>query len=100
VKYLKMLGLAAIAAAALAAFAGSGTASATVLCSTANPCPAGQNWPASTVFDFSLEPETSLVWKDGEGNVLETCKGVTLRAKITNVGGASSTVTAENTTLD
>jgi hypothetical protein len=45
-KYLKMLGLAAVAAAALMAFAGAGTASADELCTEnenlENMCPAGK----------------------------------------------------------
>lgn len=100
-KYLKMLGLAAIAAAALMALIGTASASATVICSTtASPCPAGQSWPAGTVLDFSLEPETTLIWRSGAGETIETCQGVTLRAHIANAGGATSTVRANNTTLD
>lgn len=44
-KYVKMLGLAAVAAMAMAAFAGAGTASATTVCTsgtTASPCLTGQ----------------------------------------------------------
>jgi hypothetical protein len=97
-KYLKMFGLAAITAAAVMAFAGAGTASATVLCSTTtNPC--NSVLPVNTVLDFSLEPGTSLVWQNG-GNTLETCSGVTLRSHVTSAGGPSSTVKAKNTTLD
>lgn len=45
-RYLKILGLAAVAAAALMAFVGAGTASAeTTLCTeTTTPCPAGKMW--------------------------------------------------------
>lgn len=72
-KYLKMLGLAAVAAAALMAFVGAGTASAKegVLCSTtSNPC--NSKWAAGTVIDFSLKG--SAVWTNAEnGETLETC---------------------------
>jgi len=51
-RYIKMLGLAAVAAAALMAFVGASTASATVLCKTttngAPTCPANQAYPAGT----------------------------------------------------
>jgi hypothetical protein len=101
VKHVKILGLAAIAAAALMAFVGAGTASATVLCSTtASPCPEAQKWPAGTAFDFSLESGTSLVWQSTSGETLETCRGLTLTSDITSAGSSTSTVTANNTTLD
>jgi hypothetical protein len=50
-KYLKILGLAAVAAAALMAFVGAGTASAeTTLCkTTTTPCPSTGNYPVGTV---------------------------------------------------
>jgi hypothetical protein len=97
-----MFGLAAIAAAALAAFAGSGTASATVLCSTTvSPCPAGQNWPVGTILDFSLVSGTSFEWREagGEHATLETCEGVTLQSEITGAGSSSSTVKGKNKAL-
>src|SRR5512144_259426 len=54
-KYVKMLGLAAIAAAALMAFVGSSTASATILCKvtpetkgSVATCPEGQAYPGGT----------------------------------------------------
>lgn len=93
-----MLGLSAIAAAAVMALAGAGTASATVLCTTTtNPC--NSVLPVNTVLDFSLEPGASLVWQNG-GNTLETCTGVTLKSHITNAGSSTSTVKAKNTTVD
>ena len=98
-KYVKMLCLTAIAAAALVAFAGTGTASATVLCSTtAEPCPAGQKWPVGTRIEFSLASGTSLKW-DNNGNTLETCKEATLKTDITSAGSGASTVTSENNAL-
>jgi len=98
-KYLKMLGLAAIATAALAAFAGTDTASATVLCSTTvEPCPAGQKYVEGTRIGFSLASGSSLVWINGE-EVLETCKGAVLKSDITNAGNATTTVKSKNNTL-
>jgi hypothetical protein len=82
------------------AFLGTGTASATVLCSTtAEPCPAGQKWPAATALDLSLESGTSLLWKDTSGNTLETCRGVTLTSTITEAGNSTSTVKAKDKAL-
>lgn len=97
-KSLKTITLVAIAVAAITALAGAGTASATVLCSTAtNPCTSVL--PVNTVLDFSLEPGTSLVWQNG-GNTLETCTGVTIRSDTTSAGSSTTTVKAKNTTLD
>ncbi len=98
-RYLKMLGLAAIAAAALMAFVGTGASSATVLCSTtASPCPEAQKWPNGTRLEFSLASGTSLLWTNGK-ETLETCKGSTFRTEITNKGSEASTVTSENQAL-
>jgi hypothetical protein len=98
-KYLKTLGLAIIAAAALTAFAGAGTASATVLCSTTtSPCPEAQKYPVGTRIGFSLAAGTSLAWVNG-GTTLETCKEAVLKSDITNAGSATSTVTSKNNTL-
>jgi hypothetical protein len=95
VKYLKMFGLAAIVAAALAAFASTGTASATVLCSTtAEPCPAGQKWPNSAL-DFSVPSGGSFLWENA-GEVLETCTNVTINSEMMNPGSATTTVETRN----
>lgn len=98
-KYLKTLGLAAIAATALMAFLGAGTASATVLCSAAeSPCSLAHKYSVGTRIGFSLASGTSLRWVN-EGNTLETCKGAVLKSDITNAGSATTTVTSENKTL-
>jgi hypothetical protein len=98
-KFLKMLGLAAIAAAALMAFVGTGTSSATVLCSTTtSPCPEAQKWPVKTRIEFTLASGTSLVWVNN-GTTLETCTEATLKTDITNAGSATTTVTSENNAL-
>lgn len=66
-KYVKRLGLAAVAAAALMAFVGSSTASATVLCkvegtgtTTGTTCPSGFAYPAGTQIRTSLVTGTIL----------------------------------------
>jgi len=92
-KYAKMLALAAVAAGALMAFIGAGTASATVLCSTtAEPCPAGQNWAAGTTLDFSIPSGSSAKLTTTEGEAIDTCTTSTVKGKITNAGSATETV--------
>src|SRR5215475_12708641 len=91
-KYAKMLALAAVAASALMAFIGAGTASATTLCSTTvEKCPEAQK--VTGVLDFSLTKETSanLVETGAEPKTLDTCKASTVKGTITNSGGATST---------
>ena len=99
-KYLKMLGLAAVAAAALMAFVGAGTASAKegVLCSTTtNPCTS--KWAAKTVMDFSLKSGTSWTMVNAEEptEVLDTCKGGTIKGELTANPDATGTATWKNT---
>jgi len=65
-KHLKILGLAVVAAAALMAFVGASSASATVLCSTAGAeegttCPAGWAYPKGQVIEANLVPKTNAV---------------------------------------
>jgi hypothetical protein len=101
-RYLKALGAAIVAAAALMAIAGAGSASATVLCSTTvDPCPAGQKWPANTTLDWSLVPGTTAVQTATGGETLDTCTGSTIKWIITNAGSATETVTGtdEETTF-
>lgn len=84
-KYLKMLGFAAVAAMALMAFAGAGSASATVLCKTnTNPC--SSKWEAGTTLKFTLKNNTSALWRDTEGYTLKTCTNANLNGEITNAG--------------
>jgi hypothetical protein len=90
-KYLKMLGLAVVAAAALAAFGGAGSASATVLChTTASPCP--QKWSKGTEVEYRIASGTSAEWKTTGGLALNTCTNGTLKGTIANAGSASETV--------
>jgi len=99
-KNLKLLALAAVAVGALTAFIGASTASATVLCSTtADPCPAGQKWPAGTILDFSLTAGTSLNQVETGGETIKTCKGSTIKGEITNAGSSTTTVTGKITEL-
>jgi len=109
-KYLKMFALAAVAAGALMAFIGAGTASATELCSTTTAagvaCPAGQKWGAGTIIDFSLTSGTSAELKEtsapeGEGKSLDTCTGseTTVKGELTNAGSATETATGKITEL-
>ena len=96
-KYVKMLGLAAVAAAALMAFVGAGTASASVVCSTTvSPCPAGQIWPTGTTVDFSTENSTGTgagkaTLEDPFGFVKNECESTT-HGTLTN---GSKTATAK-----
>jgi len=85
--YLKMPGLAAVAVMALALF-GVGSASATVLCNANEiPCPAARDYIAPTGIVATLEPKTSLLFKDTSGNTLDTCKGSTIEGETENTGG-------------
>lgn len=99
-KYLKMLALAAVAAGALMAFVGAGTASASKLCSAQeDPCSAAQTWPAGTEIDFSLVEKGSALLTTTEGETIETCSKSTVVGDITNAGSATETVTGKITKL-
>jgi len=82
-KHVKTLGLAAVAAAALMAFAGAGTASAeTNLCSTTTT-PCTSEVPAGTVLDFSLAPGTSAKQTTTDGKTtLQTCTASTIKMQL------------------
>jgi hypothetical protein len=101
---VKMLGLAGLTAAALMAFAGAGTASASggVLCSTAtNPCTS--RWTVPQTLDWSLKAGTSVEFKEtappnGESQILGTCTTLTSKGSLTsNPGGASNGATGSVT---
>ena len=96
-RYLKMIGLAAVAATALAAFVGGGTASASgIVCSTATT-PCASPWAVGTVFDFSMKSGSSLRMVTTEGTTIDTCAGSTVKGKLTqNSGGVA---TGENTEI-
>ncbi len=84
-KYLKMLGLAAVAAAALMAFAGAGTASADEICTekanAENMCPTGK---LIEKIEGSLTGSAKL--ENTKGETLDTCTSGTV--KITNINAA------------
>jgi len=83
-KYVKILGLAAVAAMAFMAFAGA--ASATELYSGATTLKSG------TTITSSLTGGTAKL-EDTKGNVLDTCTGGGVTGKTTNTGGAGVNVT-------
>jgi hypothetical protein len=100
-KYLKMLGLAAVAATALMAFVGAGTAMAekAVVCSTVtNPCTS--KWAIGTVLDWSLKPGTSARLTDTSGNTLDTCTISTVKGRLTENPNGTGTATGENEKID
>jgi FtsP/CotA-like multicopper oxidase with cupredoxin domain len=90
-KYLKILGLAAIAAMAFMSFA-AGTASATKLYST------GVALGTGTEINATLSAGNSSYLKDG-GTTLNTCTGGTVAGKIENAGGSAATVSGKTNTL-
>ncbi len=98
-KYLKMIGLAAIAAAALTAFLGAGTASATVLCETnvTSNCGTGWHVKSGTALNFSAEGSTTLTGPFGE--VIATCTGSNVSGNTTNTGSGNETVKGNITSL-
>jgi hypothetical protein len=91
-KYVKMLGLAAVAAMGLMAFLGASSASATVLCkTTTNPC--GASWIYSgPALSASLDPNTTATLENTSGSIEDTCSGSTVEGAITNAGDATHTV--------
>jgi hypothetical protein len=90
-KYLKTLGLAAVAAMALIAFVGAGSASATVLCdTTSTPC--AEKWKVGTEPRFTVKPGTAGIWTDTSGTVVAKCPEGEIRGEITNAGSATETV--------
>jgi hypothetical protein len=95
-KYLKMLGLAAVAAAALTAFIGGSTASATVLCkTTTTPC--ASPYAKGTTFVPTLTG--SNVMESLGGEILATCTGTSIKVKIENAGSSTSTVSGPVTEM-
>lgn len=99
-KYVKMLGLAAVAAMALMAFVGAGSASASVLCKTApnaaGECPTGWDYPAGTTVHITQKAGTTAALESGS-TVLDTCTTSTFHGFTANTGSATETVHGENT---
>ena len=96
-KYLKIIGLAAVAAMALTAFVGAGTASAQTLYTYTTPSE-NDPTPVATELVSTLEAGTSAILKDTLGGVNDTCTGSEVKGKIgtnttTDAGGAISHLT-------
>jgi hypothetical protein len=89
-KYLKMLGLAAIAAMALTASSGASSASATVLCTTTST-PCGSAWHVDELV-FSVRPGSSAITRT-TGGVFEATCGTGSAAMTTKKSTGSSTTT-------
>ncbi|MDQ3724769.1 MAG: hypothetical protein M3335_02580 [Actinomycetota bacterium] len=96
-KYVKTLGLAAVAAMALMAFFGASSASATVLCKTTitEGCvSSGQHYPAGTQI-----VATSTNTKLTAGSATVSCAHSEVKGKTSNTGSASETVFGPISTL-
>jgi hypothetical protein len=78
-KYIKMLGLAVVAAAAVMAFLGASTASATTVCkTTTTPC-------GSQASEIAGELVGSATLENGN-EVLDTCTGSKIKGKVSSQG--------------
>lgn len=86
-KYLKMLGLTAVAVAALTALVGAGPASATVICeNNLNTEKCTAPYPIGTKGTASLEKGTSAILTDTEEGILDTCTGSTVTGVLASQG--------------
>jgi hypothetical protein len=92
-KHLKTIGLAMIAAAAMAALAGVGSAHATVLCTAADTpaCATLNTYPAGTKLHFSAPSGTSTSLTSGS-NTISTCTGIKLQGKTTSKGSSGKAI--------
>ncbi|HXQ88254.1 MAG TPA: hypothetical protein VN733_01325 [Solirubrobacterales bacterium] len=99
-KQLTKLALPAVAALALAAFLGAGSASATVLCAKyESPCLAANTYGAGTSVKFALEAGTSTTFKTTASENLVTCEAISLSTKVKNAGGKEKRVEGELSSL-
>ncbi|HET7455150.1 MAG TPA: hypothetical protein VFJ76_06485 [Solirubrobacterales bacterium] len=99
-KHLKMIGLAAVAAAALMAFLGAGTASATVICKNnlnTNAC--SEPYPVGTKGKASLAAGSSALLETTAGEALVTCTGSVIESSLKNAGSATTTVESNVSTM-
>jgi hypothetical protein len=85
VRYLKLMGLAALMAAALTAFLGASSASAVTLCK-ANENPCSNDYAAGTTISGSLVANTKAVLLSGIGNV--ECEESTVSGKTSELSGS------------
>jgi hypothetical protein len=87
-KHMKMLGLCLVAAMALMALVGAGTASATKLCKeNKTPCPAGSTITSGTAIKGQLVAGTEAVFTTSLLTV--KCPESTIEGKTTNAGGGA-----------
>jgi len=94
VRYVKILGLAAVAAMAIMAFAGAGSASATVLCKeNASPCPEEKRYEAEDTLTGTAE--NTLI----TASPTITCTHSATTAEVTEPGGEGEPVTGTITAL-
>jgi len=91
-RYLKMLGLAVMAAAAAMAFIGAGTASATVLCENNQTTGCTSKHAVTSTESFSLVKGTLAELYTTGGITEDSCMGSTFVVNITNAGSSSATV--------
>jgi len=97
-KHLKMLGLAVVAAAALMAFLGAGTASATVICkNNLNTEKCSEPYLKGTVGKASAEDSIKIAGPFGI--VIDTCAESTVTGTQNNDGGSGVAVTSTLTSL-
>jgi hypothetical protein len=95
-KYLKMLGLAAVAAMALVAF-GASTASATILCEEKAHTPCTKHVAVNSNLAFTSEGITTLT--NAFGGVVAECKHSLVEGPTTTTGSATTTVKGNITKL-
>jgi hypothetical protein len=87
--YVKLVGLVAVAAAALTATFGTGAAAATEIYKYTTP---GSNdtLGVGTEIEVSLQPQTSALLKDTAGSTNDTCTSASGKGAIENSGGVAS----------
>ena len=94
-RYLKMIGLVALAISAVMALSAS-TASATVFCKNNMSTEAcTEKYEAGTVGLSSLKAGTTAILETLSGTVLDTCTGSSAEETLQNEGSATTTVTAK-----
>ena len=95
-KYLKMLGLAAVAALAFTVFLGAGSASGLVWCKTKQShCAAGWDSPSGQLFRWSLKSGKKATLKAAFSEV--QCSSASVEGKVTNTGGNGKEVETDIT---
>jgi hypothetical protein len=94
-RYVKRLGLVAMAAAALIAILGASSASATTICTqTETPCAANTQYTTTqdNIIEASLETGSTAIWKGTSGSIEDTCTASGIKGEITNAGSSTTTV--------